>query len=79
MYLHPTLYLSVFPTPITHITFTLLCRCQSSARHYRIVWDGKQFSFGLGKFPTVDELKAHFDNRPIISGDSGVVSLTWSI
>ena len=46
-------------------------RCKSSTRHYRIVWDGKQFTFGLGKFPSLKALQSHFYNKPIISGDSG--------
>lgn len=49
----------------------LPCRCKSSTRHYRIVWDGKQFTFGLGKFPTLEALQSHFNHKPIISGDSG--------
>lgn len=53
-----------------------ITRCQSSLRHYRVVWDGKQFKFGLGKFPTVEALLAHFYNKPIISGDSGMYSLS---
>ena len=40
-------------------------------KHYRVIWDGRQFCFGLGKFPDVDTLAEHFDNQPIISGDSG--------
>ena len=40
-------------------------------KHYHVVWDGRQFCFGLGKFPDVDTLAEHFDNQPIISGDSG--------
>ena len=46
-------------------------RCRNSVKHYHVVWDGRQFCFGLGKFPTVDTLAEHFDTQPIISGDSG--------
>ena len=46
-------------------------RCQHSVKHYRILWDGKQFTFGLGKFPDLESLKQHFENQPVISGESG--------
>lgn len=55
-------------------------RCQQTVKHYRIMWDGKHFSFGLGKFPDIASLKQHFDNQPIISGDSGtLLSQLWWI
>ncbi len=41
-------------------------------KHYRVVWDGRQFCFGLGKFANVAALIHHFNNHPIISGDSGL-------
>ena len=45
------------------------------------MWDGKQFTFGLGKFPTLDSLQAHFNSKPVISGQSGMndyLSSAWS-
>lgn len=54
-------------------TVTLSVRCQKSVKHYKVVWDGKQFLFGLGKFNSLDEFKTHFIHQPVISGDSGVL------
>ena len=34
-------------------------------------WDGRQFCFGLGKFVDVRALLDHFEQQPLISGDSG--------
>lgn len=44
---------------------------KTSVKHYRIVWDGKDLCFGLGKFRTVSEFVEHFESQPIISGESG--------
>ena len=57
----------------THtLTHTCNGRCQNSVKHYRVEWNGKQFCFGLGKFTTLDALIEHFDNQPMISGESGI-------
>ncbi len=52
------------------------CRCQRTVKHYRILWDGKQFTFGLGHFADIQSLKEHFDNQPVISGESGQILFT---
>ena len=62
------------PSPPSH--FHLPDRCRNSVKHYRVIWDGRQFCFGLGKFPDVETLIEHFDNQPIISGDSGTCTYT---
>ena len=54
----------------THIhTHTHTHRCRTALRHYRVLWDGRQFCFGLGKFPDVATLSEHFRQQPMISGD----------
>ena len=60
-------YITTGTTSLLHLPD----RCRNSVKHYHVVWDGRQFCFGLGKFPDVDTLAEHFDNQPIISGDSG--------
>ena len=49
-------------------------RCQDSVKHYKIPWDGKQFLFGLGKFPNLEAFTNHFSHQPVISGMSGTSS-----
>lgn len=45
--------------------------CQKVIKHYRVTWDGKTLSFGLGRFKTISEFLDHFCSEPIISGESG--------
>ena len=54
---------------------TLSVRCKNSVKHYRVVWDGQYFIFGLCKFVNVVEFKEHFRNQPMISGESGALVL----
>ena len=48
-----------------------ILRCAESVKHYKVVWDGKQFIFGLGKFSTLEDFKEHFEHQPVVSGESG--------
>jgi dual adaptor for phosphotyrosine/3-phosphotyrosine/3-phosphoinositide len=54
-------------------SLTLSVRCRTALRHYRVLWDGRQFCFGLGKFPDVAALSEHFRQQPMISGDCSVL------
>ena len=54
------------PTPHTH-------RAKNSVKHFPVRWDGKEFSFGFGKFSTVMDLLEHFESKPVIGGESGMV------
>ena len=47
-------------------------RSHNAVRHFQLILDGKKFKFGLAQFTTVDELIRHFDNQPLMSGESGV-------
>ena len=40
-------------------------------KHFPVRWNGKEFSFGFGKFSTVSELLEHFESKPVIGGESG--------
>ena len=40
-------------------------------KHFPVRWNGKEFSFGFGKFSSVSELLDHFDSKPVIGGESG--------
>lgn len=55
--------------------FTLSVRAKNSVKHFPVRWEGKEFSFGFGKFQTVPELLEHFESKPVIGGESGVLTL----
>jgi len=40
-------------------------------KHFQIGWDGTQFKFGMGSFSNISEFVEHFENKPLIGGDSG--------
>ncbi|KAK2560334.1 WD repeat-containing and planar cell polarity effector protein fritz-like protein [Acropora cervicornis] len=50
-------------------------RCANSVKHFQIGWDGSQYSFGMGTFSCLNEFVEHFENKPLIGGDSGVLTL----
>ena len=47
-------------------------RCQNAVKHFQVLFDGKHFKFGLAQFNSLDEFIRHFDNQPLMSGESGV-------
>jgi len=55
--------------------YTLSVRAKNSVKHFPVRWDGKEFSFGFGKFATVMDLLEHFESKPVIGGESGVLTL----
>ncbi|PFX14637.1 dual adapter for phosphotyrosine and 3-phosphotyrosine and 3-phosphoinositide-like isoform X2 [Stylophora pistillata] len=55
--------------------YSLSVRCASSVKHFQIGWDGSQFKFGMGSFSNISEFVEHFENKPLIGGDSGVLTL----
>lgn len=55
--------------------FTLSVRAKNSVKHYPVRWDGREFHFGFGRFSSVEELRLHFASRPVIGGESGVLTL----
>ena len=40
-------------------------------KHFQIGWDGSQYRFGMGTFSCLNEFVEHFENKPLIGGDSG--------
>lgn len=63
-----------------NLTFKLtLCflRCASSVKHFQIGWDGSQFKFGMGSFSNISEFVEHFENKPLIGGDSGEYNMYY--
>ena len=48
-------------------------RCANSVKHFQIGWDGHKYTFGMGKFDCLSEFVEHFENKPLIGGDSGLL------
>lgn len=55
--------------------FSLSVRCSNSVKHFQIGWDGKSYLFGMGKFGSLREFVEHFESKPLIGGESGVLTL----
>lgn len=55
--------------------YSLSVRCSNSVKHFQIGWDGQHYEFGMGKFPNIEDFVSHFENKPLIGGDSGVLTL----
>ena len=51
--------------------YSLSVRCSNSVKHFQIGWDGQNYEFGMGKFPNIEDFVSHFENKPLIGGDSG--------
>ncbi|CAB3990336.1 Hypothetical predicted protein [Paramuricea clavata] len=54
---------------------SLSVRCANSVKHFQIGWDGHKYTFGMGKFDCLSEFVEHFENKPLIGGDSGILTL----
>ena len=57
-------------------------RAKNSVKHFPVRWNGTEFSFGFGRFSTVQELIEHFESKPVIGGESGISTcnsylVTW--
>lgn len=55
--------------------YSLSVKCANSVKHFQIGWDGSQYKFGMGTFSCLSEFVEHFENKPLIGGDSGVLTL----
>ena len=42
-------------------------------KHFQIGWDGKHYTFGMGKFANLNDFVDHFENKPLIGGESGEI------
>ena len=47
-------------------------RCHNAVKHFQVLYDGRHFKFGLAQFNSLNEFIRHFDNQPLMSGESGV-------
>lgn len=51
--------------------YTISVRCLDSVKHFKLSCDNGKLFFGAGEFSSVGELLTHFQNYPIIGGETG--------
>ena len=56
-------------------------RTENSVEHFPVRCDGKESDFDFGKLSDVEDLRDHFESKPVIGGESGMscVHLVMSI
>jgi len=51
--------------------FIYFVRSVDSIKHIPLAREGTKFVFGIGEFNNVEQLMEHFQNYPIIGGETG--------
>lgn len=51
--------------------FVVCVRAADAVQHFHLYWRGDHFAFGHGTYDTVEELAEHFENKPLLGGESG--------
>ena len=46
-------------------------RAADAVQHFHLYWREDHFAFGHGTYDNVEELAEHFDNKPLLGGESG--------
>ena len=46
-------------------------RTKDAVKHFPVEWNGYEYSFGLGTFPTLELFLSHFEGQPMIAGENG--------
>ena len=65
------MYIIILIIQCSVIHYLLFYRSKDAVKHFTVRYDGESFTFGFGKFSTVQELLSHFESKPVIGGDSG--------
>ena len=52
--------------------YLLYVRSLNAVKHFEIGWDDRDFKFGMGRFNNLEGFTKHFQNHPLIGGDSGI-------
>ena len=53
-------------------------RCKDSVRHHTVAVNGSKYTFGLALFDCLQEFIEHFDQMPVVAGESGnAVVVAW--
>ena len=53
------------------LNYNVCFRCKDSVKHFNVTWMGDGYKFGMGLYATLKEFIDHFDNQPLIAGESG--------
>ena len=64
---------------MSYFIILIFYRAADAVKHFQLYWRGDHFAFGHGIYDNVEELADHFDNKPLLGGESGtcVVTLVW--
>lgn len=54
-------------------------RSLDSIKHFPLVLEGAKFVFGIGEFYNVQQLMEHFQNYPILGGETGFDILYYTV
>ncbi|XP_065175652.1 dual adapter for phosphotyrosine and 3-phosphotyrosine and 3-phosphoinositide-like isoform X2 [Sycon ciliatum] len=54
--------------------FTLSIRTSDAVQHYDVRVEGETFHFGMGTFVSLKEFADHFDQMPVVGGESGILT-----
>lgn len=55
--------------------YSLSVRAKDSVKHYPVTFDGMQFKFGMLTFSHFDQFLQHFEDQPLLAGESGVITV----
>ncbi|KAK7506376.1 hypothetical protein BaRGS_00002488 [Batillaria attramentaria] len=55
--------------------YALSVKFEQSVKHFNIVWNGENITFGHGTFRTIDDFVEHFKNKPLIGTESSQLVL----
>lgn len=51
--------------------YVVSVRAADAVQHFHLYWRDDHFAFGHGTYDTVEELAEHFENKPLLGGESG--------
>ena len=61
---------------MAYFIILIFYRAADAVKHFQLYWRGDHFAFGHGIYDNVEELADHFDNKPLLGGESGTCVVT---
>lgn len=55
--------------------YSLSVRAKESVKHYPVAYDGEIFKFGMLTFSHFSQFVQHFEDQPLLAGESGVITV----
>lgn len=52
-------------------SYVVSVRASDAVQHFHLYWRDGYFAFGHGRYDTIEELAEHFENKPLLGGESG--------